>query len=346
MFSPEQRADVRFDAVRRRVSLIEIFDRCAAGRFHEGAQAEYLQETARAAGRGYDQTAPILDWQLFRADTVGSAAAGGYLVESEVQTVIDILRPWSVVAKAGVSAMPGLTGNVSMPRLAGTVTAAWLAAETSGVTDTASETIGSIGLTPHSAAATVKFSRQLLLQAPGAEAMVRNDLARTLGTLIDTAVLSGSGSAGQPLGVLNTGGIGSVSLTSTTWATAVSMKTTLSNASCLNDGSLGFLSNPTVHGALEGRDKSGASSGRYIIEDDRIAGIPAYSTTAIPAATLICARWSDVTLASWGPGFEVVVTPYGASSDFQAGVFSARIMASVDVGVRHLGAVIAGNNFT
>jgi HK97 family phage major capsid protein len=124
MFSREQIHDVRFDAVRRRVSLVEIFDRGAHGRPHEGAQAEYLQETARIAGRGYDQAAAIIDWPFLRADTVGSAASGGYLVESQVpQTVIDILRPWSVVAKAGVSAMTGLRGNVSLPRLAGTVTA-------------------------------------------------------------------------------------------------------------------------------------------------------------------------------------------------------------------------------
>jgi HK97 family phage major capsid protein len=305
-----------------------------------------LQECARLAGRSYDQTAAIFDWSFLRADTVGSATSGGYLAETEVpQTVVDILRPWSVVAKAGVGAMTGLRGNVSLPRLAGSVTAGWLPSEGSTITDT-TQTIGSIALSPHNCGATVKFSRQLLLQAPGAETLVRNDLARTLGTLIDNAVLAGSGSSGQPLGVLNTVGIGSQSLTSTTWSTAISMKTTLATANCLDDGSMAYLSNPTLHGALEGRDRSGASTGRFICEDGSIAGLPAYATTAIPSATLVCARWSDVTLASWGPGFEIVITPFGASSDFQAGIYSARIMASVDVGLRHLGAVVAGSNFT
>jgi hypothetical protein len=208
----------------------------------------------------------------------------------------------------------------------------------------ANQTIGSIGLTPHNCGATVKFSRQLLLQAPGAEALVRNDLARTLGTLIDNAVLSGSGSAGQPLGVLNVGGIGSQSLTSTTWSTVVSMKSTLANANCLNDGSMGYLSNPMA------RSRVGTGAVRALAgSSSRTIASRVYRRMRRPrsqAPRLSALAGSDVTLASWGPGFEIVITPFGASSDFQAGIYSARIMASIDVGLRHLGAVVAGSNFT
>ena len=68
-------------------------------------------------------------------------------------------------------------------------------------------------MSPKNLAALSKYSRQTLLQAtPGIEELVRRDLTDGINAAVDSAVLNGSGSSGQPTGIRNTSGIGSVAM--------------------------------------------------------------------------------------------------------------------------------------
>ena len=72
-------------------------------------------------------------------------------------------------------------------------------------------TIGHVSMTPKTVGALSKFSRLMDLQStPDIEQLIRADFVALLADAIDSAAINGSGSSNQPLGILNTTGIGSV----------------------------------------------------------------------------------------------------------------------------------------
>ena len=85
---------------------------------------------------------------------------------------------------------------------------------------------------------------------PGAEAMMRQDLAVALGLAVDLATLRGSGSENQPLGIANTPGINTVILGTGTAAvpdfdTFTDMEYEVSVNNALR-GNLGFVFHPAI----------------------------------------------------------------------------------------------------
>src|SRR6516165_1954132 len=74
----------------------------------DGVELEVCQQAARDSGLPLDITRPKLPfWTLAdqtRADVVGTASAGGHLVETTVaKMVADVFRPWSIAVRAGIS---------------------------------------------------------------------------------------------------------------------------------------------------------------------------------------------------------------------------------------------------
>src|SRR5450631_3696087 len=131
MFTPQQSSDIRMAALRSRVSPIRIIEHLKEHRPHAGAEFEYLSEQARRARRIYDEQKPVVGFDLlaecsahnYRALTVVTGSAGGFAVATAVpQTIADILRPWSILARAGVSFLTNLRSNVALPKLTGSVT--------------------------------------------------------------------------------------------------------------------------------------------------------------------------------------------------------------------------------
>ena len=77
-------------------------------------------------------------------------------------------------------------------------------------------TLATVTASVFTAAGLATISNQLLADSnPAVDALVTADLAKRLVALEETAFLAGTGS-GQPLGILNTPGIGATPLTSTT----------------------------------------------------------------------------------------------------------------------------------
>jgi hypothetical protein len=65
-----------------------------------------------------------------------------------------------------------------------------------------------------------------------------------------------------------------------------------------------------------------------------VASRPAFATTDLPAATLVCGAWSDAVLALWGDGFRFELNPYDPAG-FKAGTISARVIIECDVAIAH-----------
>jgi HK97 family phage major capsid protein len=328
-----------------RPDLARILAAAAEDRPIDGRDRELLEQAARDAGKAYDRYRLPIRWAWLagRRDLSTAANGGGYLVESEIPQAFDALRPWSVTARAGITILEGLQGTVPLPVTSGHATAAWLASETAASTPS-SPTVTSIALTPKSAAVTLDFSRLLSLLAPAlAVPYISTELLRTLGALVDQAVISGSGGSGQPQGIVNTPNIGSESGTSLGQAGVAGMLEDVALADA-SEPSIAFLGTPTVRELLMTRERAAGSG--YVWDNNQVAGKPAHVSTQVPAATLICADWSRVLLALWGDGFELEVTPFASAANFKAGVISARCLVSCDVAVLSPAAVSVASSIT
>ena len=123
---------------------------------------------------------------------------------------IDVLRNASSVMQAGARMLGGLSGDVKIPKKTAAASAAWIATEGGAATES-EMTVGQVSMTPKTLGAFTDITRQLLIQSSmDVEALVRDDLAQAIALAIDLAGLEGSGSSGQPTGILNTSGVNTV----------------------------------------------------------------------------------------------------------------------------------------
>ena len=100
--------------------------------------------------------------------------------------------------------LPGLVGNVALPKMTTGATGYWVA-EAEDVTGS-TPVLGQVQGTPHTAGALVDISRTLLIQStPSAEELVRNEIVERVMRTVQAALFVGSGSDGQPTGVKGTG---------------------------------------------------------------------------------------------------------------------------------------------
>lgn len=267
-----------------------------------------------------------------RDASVGTPSAGGYLVTTENQGFIEILRNRSVAFRMGARRLSGLQGNVTVPRQSAAGTGYWLTTETSTPTES-QPTFTQMALSPKTVAAYTEVSRLLMLQSsPAAEGIVTDDLAQVVALAADLSVLSGSGASGQPTGLTTVSGTGSVTGTSLAYAGVLEFQTDVATSNVVPVRG-GYVTTPAVAGLLMARSRfSNTDTPLWVgnLWDGQMAGFPAMSSNQIGAATAIFGDWQEVVVGEWGV-LEVEVNPY---ANFQAGIIGVRAMYSLDVGIR------------
>ena len=265
--------------------------------------------------------------------TVATAGAGGYLVETQNLGFIEQLRNRSAVFRMGATRLSGLVGSVSIPRQTVAGTAVWLANEASTITEN-QQTFVQIALTPKNVGAYTEISRQLLLQSsPSAEGIVTSDLAQVVAIAVDLAALEGSGAGGQPTGISQTAGIGSVSGTSLAAAGVLEFQSDIATGNIM-PMSFGYVTTPAVAALLMVRPELPTTGTTRLwtgnLWDGNLFGFPAMATNQVTAATMVAGDWSKLVVAEWGT-LSVEVNPY---ANFQAGIVGVRAIYSLDIGVR------------
>lgn len=285
-------------------------------------------------GQQQDLLAQVIQ---LRALTSNVHSAGGALVGTDLLSgsLIELLRNAMFVMQMGARSLTGLVGDVAIPRQTGGATAFWLG-QGAALTRT-QQVVDQLGLTPHRLAASTAYDKQLLAQASlSVEAFVREDLTTVLALEKDRVAITGTGTAGEPLGIINTTGLS----TPVTFGTAaqplfidvIRFETNLA-ASNADRGRLGYLVRPEVRGWLKGTPKF-TSTGTPIWENDVVNGYTARATNQMPSATVntvIFGRWDDLIVADWD-GLDVVVDPYSLSLN---GQISVVIQTLTDLGIRH-----------
>lgn len=283
---------------------------------------------------------------------VGTSTAGGHLVATELLagSYISTLDVMPQVIALGATTLPNLTGNVAIPRMTSGTAPAWLASEGATFTET-QPAFDQVTLTPKDIATMTDLSRRLLQQStPAADQLVRSDLARRISAGIDRAAVAGTGTSGQPLGILGTAGIGSVAGGTNGLAPNWNNVTKLIQEVGIDNaltGKLGFLTNASVAATLLRTEKA-ASTGMFIWEAGRdgsegtVAGYRAAVSNNVPSnltkgtasgicSAMIFGNWSDLLIGMWG-GIDLTIDPYTFSS---SGALRITAAATVDIAVRH-----------
>lgn len=271
--------------------------------------------------------------RLKRDLTVGTAGAGGYLVSTDNVGFVEMLRNRSVAFRMGARRLSGLQGSVTIPRQSAAATAYWLSTEATDITES-QQTFVQISLSPKTVGAYTEISRQLLLQSsPGAEGIVTDDLAAVAALAVDLSALEGSGSAGQPTGIANTSGIGSVTGTSLAAAGILEFMSDVAGNN-ITPIRPGYVTTPAVAALLMVRPELPTTGTTRLwtgsMWDGALFGIPAMSSNQPTAATMIFGDWQELVIAEWGV-LEVEVNPY---ANFKAGIIGVRGIYTADIGVR------------
>lgn len=262
-----------------------------------------------------------------------TGGAGGFLVQTSVMGFDEIMRNTSVLMRMGATSLPGLRDNVTIPRQSGAATAEWLTTEATGATES-QQTFVQLALSPKTVSAYTEVSRKLLLQSSiGVEAMVNADLGAVVGIAADLAGLSGTGASGQPLGIDNVSGIGSVTGTSLAFDDILEFQTDVAGGNIVPVRG-GYVTTPAVASLCIQRVKySNTASPLWEgnIWNGTMQGFPAMSSNQVASAVMYFGDWSKVVVAEWGT-LEIDTNPYAS---FAAGIIGVRAMYSLDIGVRY-----------
>ncbi len=333
----------------------------------DGFEAEMDQECSRTSGqraKGFWVPREALAENFGRSLVAGTASIGGNLVATQHMgdQFIDALRSRSAVMQMGAQILPGLNGNVEIPRLVGKSTIGWKTEIAASVQSNLE--LDKVTLTPKAATGFVVYSRQLLIQGiPSVDQLVRGDLTAQIAEAVDSACLRGIGGA-EPAGIISVAAAGSAATLATgvnqvvlgdnggalSYAALVSLEALIATDNADAAG-MKFLTSPAVRGYLRAAEES-TVSGQFVWTipsvssnplEGRVLGYPAFVSSNAPgnvtkgtvtAGCSVCylGDWSQIMIGQWGPGLDILTDVYTA-----AGMRQIKIYATLytDIGLRH-----------
>ncbi len=331
-----------------------------------GFAKEIHEELSRNAQSNQNNGGFFVPFSALRATyNTATANQGGNLVPTDLRgdDFIQELRSSSKMVELGTTVLTGLTGDVAIPRASGVASSAYLSSETASISQSEG-TFDQISLTPKTLASFSKFSRNMVIQATGGiENIVRAQLQRGINVGLDTGIISGSGSSGQPTGILNQSGINSVAMGTNGGAITLDKIVDLETAmmednAAVNPDSVAYATNAKVMGAIK---KLKTSGGEYIVNNNLMAigrgetplavnGYPIAMTNNVPSnltkgsssgvcSALILADFTQVVLGIFGGGVEISVGESG--DDFQKNLTSVKAVVAFDVALQHAESVAA-----
>jgi HK97 family phage major capsid protein len=301
--------------------------------------AKFEREVSEAATKAYGKPANglMVPNEVLRRDLATSpASAGGNLVATDLlaSSFIELLRNRLALANVGATVLNGLQGNVAIPKQTGAASAYWVG-EGSAPTES-QETLGQVTMSPKTVGAFVDYSRRLLLQSSiDVEQMVRNDLARVIALEIDRAGLYGSGSSNQPLGLVNTAGINTASLTGYgTFAELVGMETEVAKDNA-DIGAMRYLMNASARGALKTTAKSASAvAAGFVYENDEVNGYPVVLSNQLQLDDIVFGAFNQMIMGLWS-GLDLTLDPYAGAT---SGTVRIIALQDVDFAVKQAGA--------
>ena len=340
VFTPKEEKEVK------NFSISKFLRQAAAGNL-DGIEAEMAEEGKRefqASVKGGAEGV-FLPSVMLRDYYDTNATESGYGDAFKEQTVLSYagkLRGAMLGEKLGVRYLNGLQGNVAI--VTGGADAAWVAEDVAATK--AKPAYAKAVLSPKRLQVLQGITYDLLHQSTkDVDRLIMEDMVKSHAAALDAAIFAGSGSSGQPTGVLNNANINSVAVSTNggplTYALLVQMETEVGIDNGLLDDTLAYVSNAKVQGKAKTIPQI-AGYPYYLLNDGKVNGYPFYMSNAIPSnmeqgtSGQVCSAalfgpWSEVLVGGWG-GLQFIIDPYTAKA---SGVLEISAMAYHDVLVRH-----------
>jgi len=323
-----------------------------------GYERELSEEITKRTGKqSQGMYVPDFAWRSGVMTTAATGAiAGENVTDQFVPTIqrgdlfIEALRAKQVMANLGVTYLGGLTNRVRMPKIA-TGAAAGFVEEAGDVSDQ-SPTDAGVTLQPRTLGAFATMSRLLMLESvPAIEQIVQDDLLRSIADKIEYYAINGSGSSGQPTGILNDGNVNNLDISAgtdvaaLTWADITDLvKLVEEDNGVVNAATLGFLTNPKVKAKMANTVKVATTDSVMLLNDpwNAIYGYKAEFTNNVPsdldpgdggsdASAMIFGDFSQLMVGLFGAP-SIIVDPYSGS---KSGDVQISVMQEVDVALRN-----------
>jgi HK97 family phage major capsid protein len=302
------------------------------------AAADLQARTLNKSARGH-----LIPWEVLSsanraAETPGQSAGifadGGALVGSNRLDAqfIDLIRNRSAFLNSGLTMLTGLEGNVEISKKLGS-SQFYFVGENVDVTNS-KLTFGLVNMVPRTIGVRVPISRRAMIQAsPDIENLVRLDMAESVALGMDSTIGYGTGSNGQPLGIINTTGIGSVTLDGGAdkafpanvgsgthdcgvWGNYVDLETALA-ANNLDAGAMRYIMNSTVKGALKQTLRASAAGSDYIMTDaGEVNGYPVVVSNQMQQNDVLFGNFADCVVGMWS-GLDLLIDPLTQSASGQ-----------------------------
>ncbi|WP_110647551.1 phage major capsid protein [Salinicola peritrichatus] len=315
------------DKLARQVSVVKVMRAQMEGRSLDGAEREYSQEAERRSGRKAQGAFIPMQALETRANET-STASQIVPVQHRPQDYIGALRNRLLARSLGVRVLSGLSGDVAIPKYGTGLATGWVT-EGQAVPE-GQMSFGDVKLTPKHVGGKTEMSRQLIQQSsPDIEELVRSDLTALIAEQIDRAILAGTGTDGEPTGILNAAGIQTANLPSD-WAGVLGLSELLELA---NLEAINWLAAPGIKTTYASTEKVPGSGSGFLLQGGRMDDKPFNVTNQMPTDTLLLGDFSQVMLGIWSE-LDILVNPYAEPAYSRGGV-QVRAMATADVAIRH-----------
>ena len=256
------------------------------------------------------------------------------------------------IAQLGATFISDLVGDVSIPTRTGTASAYWFGADDSDITESTGTT-GIVTMTPKTVGVLSKFSYLMNLQStPDMELLIRNDFVAVavalLAHAIDTAAINGNGSSNEPIGILNTSGIGSVAGGTNGASPNLCHLLDLKKEIAVDNADVatcGFLTNAKVESVLgklkESQDQYHLTPYGAEVDRSQTAGRRFEFSNNVPSnltkrsgsnmSAVVYGNFSDCFVGLFGK-LEILVDPH---TGLAKGTMGITALKSIDIAVRH-----------
>jgi len=294
--------------------------------------------------------------RLKTAQAAGFDHLGGFVIPGELSAeIIEELAAESIAITLGARVIQPTSTPYMLPRIAVAPTASQV--DENEAVGTTNIEYDRLMLTPHEFGELIEVSNRMLMFAdPAFDADLRRLIAESMARKADAYVLKGSGGSGEPVGILNTSGIGS-SAVPTAYGAIDAVQTVtraldtligkVEDANALK-GRLGFAMHPQgkrkfmstimTSGAPLFQAPSfvnAAPGGNSMMVPGSMYGYPYKTTTQLAGSTtaeLLFGNWADVLVPMWG-GIVIATSEHVNFAKRQT-VYRATSM--MDVGLRHV----------
>lgn len=332
-------------------SLVDRYEVRAAllhldeGRTLDGPTAEIVQEMR--SGGGY-KGIPI-PFEALLEQRSGETIASGTPDPIRTAPIIDRLFANSAASRMGVRTVNIPFGESEYPIVSSSVAAGWATTETGGVSGPTAFSTADKSLSPDSTLGiTMTLTRKAMKQTgPGLEQAVRRDMAEAIRVKLDAAVFLGSGSSGEPTGIITGATAAGVTTTgvdaAVTWGAFRSAVTRFMTGNAANAPSdCRLLIRPEIWDALDGtvydtgsgltewdRLVKNIPAGNIVMTTNGLAAPTGSPTASTAILTTLAGGVAPALLGIWG-GVDVIRDPFSAA---QSGQLKITGLVTADVAI-------------